>query len=87
MLSWKFNNLYVQIYRRCFQIRLPTTNLHFNLRNFNIFEKEEERIIFLGFQIKRFKSSQLNYLFLSKKKSYKKYFFRIVNKIELNLEH
>lgn len=61
--------------------------LHFDIKYSTIFDKFEKNIIFAGFNIKLFKTSELNYLFLSKSRSYKKYFFRILNKIELNFRH
>ena len=61
------------------------SNLKFDLKNFNFFKSQESSINFLCYTVKLSSIVDLNYFSVSKVKSYKKYFLRVLQKVEFNL--
>lgn len=61
------------------------SNLHFDVYNYTFYKSFETKIYFLGYNIKLSETSKLKVDFISKLISHKKYFLRIMQKLELNV--
>ena len=61
------------------------STLQFDLKSFKFFKSQGSFINFIGYTFKLSSIVDLNYFSVSKVKSYKKYFLRILQKVEFNL--
>lgn len=71
-----------------FQSKIYTfirSNLHFDITKSIFHNVFDEGIYFAGYNIKLTNSAKLNSIYISKAKSYKKYFLRVLEKLELSL--